>query len=93
MFLEAILDCGLAQAVTFFESMREIAFDFAAKDREDFDQDGGGADAIDVVITEDDDGLGVAARLEQAFHEMGGRHDIEDIVQSLHSGPRARGQR
>ena len=31
MFLEAILDCGLAQAVTFFESMREIAFDFAAK--------------------------------------------------------------
>ena len=68
MFLEAILDCGLAQAVTFFESMREIAFDFAAKDREDFDQDGGGADAIDVVITEDDDGLGVATRLEQAFH-------------------------
>ena len=86
MFLEAILHGSLAQAVTFLEPMGQIAFDFAAKHCQDFDQDGGRADAINVIIAEDDDRLGVAARLEQTVHGTFHPRNEEGIGEVLEAG-------
>src|SRR5437899_10043739 len=81
MFLKAIFDCNPAQSVAFFEPMREIAFDFAAECAQNLDENCCGANAIDVIVAEDNNWLPVLPRLKQALHRSIHSRDEEWIGQ------------
>ena len=54
-FVEAILDGFLAKAITFVHAVREIIIRSPTETGQNFQEEGGGGDAVDVVVAEDDE--------------------------------------
>jgi len=71
-FLQAILHAVAAQAVAFVHAVRQITMHRPAEAAEDFREQGGGGDAVDVVVAEDHERFAAVARLEQPLD--GGAH-------------------
>ncbi len=74
------------QAVPFFDAVRDVIFDNAAELADGVPEDGGGGDAVDVVIAVDDDFFVVANRFGDS---LGGEGEIGDqggIVQAPERG-------
>jgi hypothetical protein len=65
-FVEAIFDGFLAKAVAFVHAVREIVIGGPTETRQDFQEQGGGGDAVDVVVTEDDERFFAFAGEEKA---------------------------
>ena len=83
---EAIVHRFLAEAVAFVHAMRQVIADLPAEGAEDFEQQGGGGDAVHVVIPEDDEGFVALAGLQEALD--GGVHvgEQERVGQLLEPG-------
>lgn len=69
-------DCGFVEAVAFIDAVGDVGGDLSVwcDDSEHVDEDGGGGDAVDIVISEDDDGFVVGDCFEDAiggFVEVG----------------------
>jgi hypothetical protein len=66
--LEAVFDGIGAEAIAFVHAIGDEMGDLKAQSFEDFGEDGGGGDAIDVVIAEDDHRFTGGASGEETFH-------------------------
>ncbi len=77
-------DCRFVEAVAFFDAVGDVGGDLCvwSDDSQHVDEDRGGGDAIDIVISEDDDGFIVGDGVEDAlsgFIEVG---DQRRVVES-----------
>ena len=85
-FRQAILHAFLAEAVAFIHAMGQVVVDLPAEGAEDFEQQGGGGDAVHVVIAEDDERFVALAGLEQALDGGGHVRQQERVGQLLEPG-------
>ena len=83
---QAILHAVLAEAVAFVHAMRQVVVDLPAERAEHFEQQGGGGDAVHVVIAEDDERFVALAGLEQALDGGGHVRQQERVGQLLEPG-------
>ena len=83
---QAILHGFLGEAVAFIEAMGQVVVDLPAERAQHFEQQGGGGDAVHVVIAEDDEVFAALAGLEEALD--GGAHvwQQERVRQLLEPG-------
>jgi hypothetical protein len=71
------------EAVAFFEAVGDVEVDFAAQDVDGVPEDGGGGDAVDVVVAVDDDFFAVADGAGDAvggFGEVGNGGGVVEII-------------
>jgi hypothetical protein len=82
--LQAAFDAVPAQAVTFFQPMRQVMLNAPAQYAERFCQQCSGSDAIDIVITEDDQQfLAALSRCQEAVHSGGHVRNQKRVRQIL----------
>jgi hypothetical protein len=84
--VEALFDPIRAQAVTFLQAMRQVAVRVPAEPGQDFGQEGGGGDAIDVVVAEDDDWFPGVAGAEEAVDRGGHIGQLERVGKIAEAG-------
>ena len=85
-FLQAVLHALLAQTITFVPAMGQIAMDRPTERAQDFDEEGGGRNAIHVVIAEEDERLVLFTRAEKAFDRGGHVREKKRIGQLFEPG-------
>ncbi len=75
-------DCGV-QAVPFVDAVGDVPVDLAAEDSDGVPEDGGGGDAVDVVIAVNDDFFFGVNRAGDALGRLAQVGDAIGIVQTL----------
>jgi hypothetical protein len=70
-FVETIFDGFLAKAITFVHPVREIVIGGPTETRQDFQEQGSGSNAVDVIVAEDDERFFAFASEEKAVDGKG----------------------
>jgi hypothetical protein len=74
------------QPVAFVDPVGDVEIDLSAQDGDGVPEDGGGGDAVDVVVAVDDDFLLVPHRLGDAIGGLSQVWDRERVVQAFEAG-------